>query len=119
MSVAVAARVMDAVAGVHVEAEAPAVQLTVSGFANPEIGDKVAAVAVPRPATTLPEMGARLRLKSTPTPVSATLTTALLELLVFTAKTPVSVPVVSGLKTTVIVQLDRAASELPHVVVSA
>ena len=56
----------------HTAAVAPAAtaQLTNSGALNPAIGVTVAVVVVPSPAATLPAVGFRLIVKSTPVPLS-------------------------------------------------
>ena len=56
------------------EAVAPAtVHTSETGAANPASGVMVAVVLVPSPATTLPDVGLRLIVKSTPFPVSVAL----------------------------------------------
>lgn len=70
-SVVTANNVIKVDAGVQVESVAVVVQVTVIAPEKPPLGVNVARVEVPKPAMTLPEVGARLTLKSTPLPSSA------------------------------------------------
>jgi hypothetical protein len=119
VSVVAVVGVTDAVESPHpVAAVAPCTtHVNVTGVANPASGVIVAVALVPSPAITVPELGFRPIVKSTPVPVIVALSPAYSGLLEFTPSVPLSGPVTVGSKLTCTAQLAPAASVVPQAAV--